>query len=676
MLRASIAAALFCATAFARPAPIRRAVPNLTVKVSVADGIINSTTDGHLQILFAPAGTDPLEDTDVTSTPDYFFGQNVFGFASGSSATLSGGNNDSTDLGVWGYPNTSLDTLEPGEYTVQAFLNIYETATRGDGSVVSLRFPCGDGALPIEGYGTPYSEAINVTITGAPQELALELDSITEAEEFTGSEIGGCYQGNYEDEDFLKYIKIRSTLLSDWWGRDMYVGANVLIPFGYNRDDIKTRYPVVYNQGHWPANRGPFTYSSATAPAFRYAWNNGTIPGTNTTEERETPKMIIVTIRHETPYYDDSYAVNTANLGPYGDAINDELIPYIDSQFNTIAEPYARIQQGGSTGGWESIASVIFRPDLFGACFSSYPDSLDFHRHQDIPLYDAPNAYVRENGSFIPSIRTCEDGPEEILASTWQENHWELTHGTNTRSYLQWDVWDVVFGAQGLNSYPLVPWDKVTGEIYPAAVAYWREFDLSYHVTSNWEKLNLGEVLKNRLFVYVGTCDDYYLNEGVQLFQEAVEAKGGPGWANFTYIEGAPHGGNYQRRETWNYLEFLASWFEDHAPGGKTPLSSAVTTSAARGNIWEEVIALGGHEAAVARQAPPVVKGTTASVGKWDPGMVLVAQWLVDGKAVGEPFAVKEGEEVSFKGYVKGCLTIAVTGSKRGYEMETRTSAA
>ena len=249
MLRSSIAAALLCTTAFARPARLRRAVPNLTVEISVADGILNSTTDGHIQVLFAPAGTDPLDDTDVTSSPDYFFGQNVFGLASGGSATLSGGDEVNTDFGVWGFPNASLDALEPGEYTVQAFMNIYETAKRGDGSVVSLRFPCGDGAAPIEGYGTPYSSAINVTITGEPQSLGLTLDSITEAEEFTGSEIGGCYQGNYEDTDFLKYVKIRSTLLSDWWGRDMYVGANVLIPFGYDANDTKTRYPVVYNQG-------------------------------------------------------------------------------------------------------------------------------------------------------------------------------------------------------------------------------------------------------------------------------------------------------------------------------------------------------------------------------------------------------------------------------------------
>lgn len=249
MTKASFAVVLLCATALARPALVRRAVPNLSVQISVADGILNSTTDGHIQVLFAPVGTDPLEDTDVTSSPDYFFGQNVFGLVSGGSATVSGGDDVNTDFGVWGYPNVSLDELEPGEYIVQAFLNIYETVTRGDGSTVSLRFPCGDGAAAIEGYGTPYSSAINVTITGAPQSLDLVLDSITEAEEFSGSEIGGCQQGNYEDTEFLKYVKIKSTLLSEWWGRDIYVGANVLLPFGYDANDTSKRYPVVYNQG-------------------------------------------------------------------------------------------------------------------------------------------------------------------------------------------------------------------------------------------------------------------------------------------------------------------------------------------------------------------------------------------------------------------------------------------
>ncbi|KAK5276144.1 hypothetical protein LTR40_012004, partial [Exophiala xenobiotica] len=319
--------------------------------------------------------------------------------------------------------------------------------------------------------------------------------------------------------------------------------------------------------------------------------------------------MILVTFRHESPFYDDSYGVNTANIGPYGDAINDELIPYVETLFNTIPEPYARIQVGGSTGGWISAASVVFRPDLFGVCFSSYPDSLDFHRHQDIPLYTATNAYQRPNGTAIPSIRDFENGTEVVLATVAQENHWELTFGTSTRSSLQWDVWNAVFGAQGVNGYPLEPWNKVTGEIYPEAVEYWRHMDLADYIVSNWDNdRNLRETLRERLFIYVGTWDDYYLNEGVMEFQKRIEAVGGPNWANITILPERPHGGNYQGREIWDFLELVYSWIEDHSPEGITPLSSTVTTTSSRGNTFDEVLSYGGHQAALARQAAPAIQ--------------------------------------------------------------------
>lgn len=369
-------------------------------------------------------------------------------------------------------------------------------------------------------------------------------------------------------------------------------------------------------------------------------------------------------------------AANTANLGPWGDAINEELIPHLEATFNTIQAPYARIQEGGSTGGWESIANVIFRPDLFGVCFTSYPDSLDFHRHQDIPLYTNRNAYVSNNGTTIVSIRDFENGTQVDLASVAQENHWELTYGTSSRSIIgQWDIWNAVFGVQGLNNYPLEPWDKVTGEIYPEAVGYWKHFDLSHYVTSNWDNhLNLGEVLKHRIYVYVGLQDTYFLNEGVAEFQKAVEAKGGSHWANFTYFADKPHGGIYNLLPIWDYLELLETWVKDHAPDGKTPLSPSVTKPKYRGNKFDEVMAYGGHGAALARQAKPVIKGTVATVGRWDPGVALEAQWVVNGKPYGKPFKAKQGTNVKFHGGKAKSLQILVTGTKRGYKKETRKS--
>lgn len=659
----------------------------LQIQLTAADGLLNSSTTGRILVLFASAGTNPLDDVDVTTTPDYFYGQNVYNFDAGDSVTLAGGSGRQTSFGVWGYPNASLDDLPSGDYTVQAFLNVYEAVIRSDGSKVSVRFPCGDGQLNVDGPGSLKTPATNFTVSGGSQTIELVFDDVVPVDPFNGTEIGGYSQGNYPDTEFLKHVKIRSEALSKFWNRDIYVGANVLLPHGYNANDTSKRYPVIYSQDHWAGGKPAF--ASSGNGNWTDAWYRGIIPGANGSADRATPKLILVNFRHEAPYYDDSYAVNTANLGPYGDAINDELIPTIDKMFNTIAKPYARIQEGGSTGGWESAASLIYRPDLFGACFSSYPDSMDFHRHQDIPLYDAENAYTRPDGSQIFSIRSVINGTLTNQITVAQENHWELTYGTSSRSANQWDIWNAVFGAQGLNSYPLEPWDKVTGEIYPEAVEYWKPMDLSNYVTSNWESdKNLGEVLRNRIFIYVGTWDNYFLNEGVEEFQKRVSAKGGADWANVTILANQTHGGLYQRREIWNYLDFLDSYIQDHGPNGTTPLSDSVTTSASRGNLWEDVIARGGHQAALARQAAPELEAkkgwhgksvVEASVGRWDPGVILEAQWIIDCEPSGSVFPVKQGATIAYQpatrwSHGKKQVQLAVIGRKRGYNEETRKS--
>ncbi|KAJ3536715.1 hypothetical protein NM208_g6607 [Fusarium decemcellulare] len=655
----------------------------LKVEISVAKGLLYSAVDGRIVLMFAPRGVDPLSDIDVSSTPNLFFGMNVFDTKK-HTFTLSGGKEEDTLEGVHGWPVTDLDDIPSGTYRVQAFLNKYEKATRSDGSTVRVRFPCGDGAPSVNGYGSLTTSAMDVNVHGGRQTIKLTFDKVTEAEPFTGKEIGGCAQGNYPDTRTFKHVKIRSKKLSDFWGRDMYVGANVVLPHGYNPKDKSRRYPVLYTQSHWSAGGGSFGYPEAD---FKNAWDTGVIPASKGKPSRPTPKMLLVTIRHESPYYDDSYAVNSANLGPWGDAINDELIPYIDKAFNTIPKPYARVQEGGSTGGWISVASVVFRPDLFGACFASYPDSLDFHRHQDIPLYDGKNAYRRPDGSEIGSVREFRNGKEIATATVAQENHWELVFGTSSRSSLQWDIWNAVFGVQGLNGYPLEPWDKVTGEIYPDAVEYWKPMDLTQYILNNWNGYRqLGKVLKGRLFIYVGSWDTCYLNEGVQEFQKRISAKGGPDWANVTILPEKTHGGNYQDREFWDYLELVYSWIQDHAPDGKSPLAPSVTSSFARGNDFEEALRLGGHSAAVARQAPPQIKGrklvkagtaVQASVGRWDPGTVLEAKWIVNGKATGRPFKVEQGQVLhrATKPITeRRSLQLVVTGRKRGYAVEERKS--
>ena len=100
------------------------------------------------------------------------------------------------------------------------------------------------------------------------------------------------------------------------------------------------------------------------------------------------PRFLVIEIQHANPYYDDSYAVNSANLGPYGDAINKELIPYIEKKFRGLGTGWARFTYGGSTGGWEALATQVFYPDMYNGAFAACPDPIDFRAYTVINLYD------------------------------------------------------------------------------------------------------------------------------------------------------------------------------------------------------------------------------------------------------------------------------------------------
>ena len=92
-------------------------------------------------------------------------------------------------------------------------------------------------------------------------------------------------------------------------------------------------------------------------------------------ESEAAPKLLLVTLQHANPYYDDSYGVNSANLGPYGDAIVEELIPEVERRFRAIGTPATRTLTGGSTGGWISVAMQVFYPDFSAAAGASSPTS-------------------------------------------------------------------------------------------------------------------------------------------------------------------------------------------------------------------------------------------------------------------------------------------------------------
>jgi len=239
------------------------------------------------------------------------------------------------------------------------------------------------------------------------------------------------------------------------------------------------------------------------------------------------PRVIIATLQHANPYYDDSYAVNSANLGPYGDAITYDLIPEIEARFRAIGAPWARTLYGGSTGGWEALADQILYPDEYNGCWAFCPDPVDFAAFTIVNIYEHANAYYAGDlwkRTPRPGMRNYLG---EVLTTLEQANHRELALGTRNRSGQQWDIWEAVFGPVGADGYPRRLWNKLTGEIDPKVAAYWRErYDLRHILERDWSVL--GPKLAGKLHIYVGDMDTYYLNNAVYRMESFLEGTTDP----------------------------------------------------------------------------------------------------------------------------------------------------
>ena len=425
-----------------------------------------------------------------------------------------------------GYPIKSTKEIQEGEYYVQAFLHKYETFNLSTGYTVKLPMDQGEGQKwnisPKNLYSTPKKIKIKNSAT-----ISISLDN----------EIPPIEPA--EDTEFIKHVKIKSEMLSKFWGRDMYLQANVLVPHGFDQKS-NTRYPLMIFHGHFPNTFRGFRTEPPTAPEEDTIYNSRFgITGYQYIQEKEAydlyknwisndfPRFLAIEIQHQNPYYDDSYAVNSANIGPYGDAITYELIPHVEKLFNGVGEPWGRFLYGGSTGGWESLAAQVLYPKEYNGCFAACPDPIDFRAFTVVNIYEDDNAYYHE-GSFRKTLRAgMRDGKGIIKNHLIQINQRESVLGSKGRSGDQWDIWQAVYSPSGEDGYPKPIWDRETGKIDKDVAKYWKEnYDLSYIMKRDWDKI--GKDLEGKIHIYCGDMDNYYLNNAVVLTEEFLESTTDP----------------------------------------------------------------------------------------------------------------------------------------------------
>ena len=506
----------------AAPAADQEKQQGIQVRVRFGPELSKTPLDGRLLVMFS---TDPKEEPrlQINDSPktQQIFGIDVNALAPGQEAVI--------DASVLGYPVESLRQVPPGRYWIQALLHKYETFHRADGHVVKLPMDRGEGQQWNKAPGNLFSAPKEITIQAepaSPTTISVELDKVIPPIPEPAT------------TKYIKHERIQSERLTKFWGRPIHLGAHVLLPEGFDSHP-DARYPLVIFHGHFPQTFGGFREEPPEAnlkPDYNERFH---LAGYNRIVQEQAhqfykewtgpnyPRMIIIEIQHANPYYDDSYAVNSANLGPYGDAITYELIPYLEKKYRCLGAGWARFLYGGSTGGWEALAVQTFYPNEYNGCYAACPDPIDFRAYTVVDIYQDKNAYYDEG----PWHKVKRPGHRNYLghisATVEDMNRHELVLGTKSRSGQQFDIWEAVYSPVGPDGYPKPIWDKRTGVIDHQVAQYWREhYDLRYILERDWPKI--GKQLEGKINIYVGDMDNFYLNNAVYLTEAFLKTTTNP----------------------------------------------------------------------------------------------------------------------------------------------------
>ena len=481
-----------------------------SIRVTMPPGLSPTPVSGRLLVMFAAADTASDHDVHLELVPTTeaiaFFGQDVVDWRSGQVLTLS--------PDASGFPYPSLADLPKGRYRLQASFERYEHYHRRDGHTLLLPVvePLDSVSASQAAPRRWHSHAEDILWDGnqVPRLLTLSIPVPSQA--------------SFADTPWVTSFRIRSQRLSEFWGRDMYLGAFVTLPAGY-RDHPKTRYPVLIRLGglplapsHW-RERAPavgLASDSIDAEPQQAGWDNF-----NYWQAPTTPRMVMVELQHPTPYADSSFAVNSLNNGPYADAIRHELLPALEQAFRIKSSSWARFLFGGGDGGWRALALQVRYPEDFNGAWAACPDPVDFRHFGLIDLQSDHNAFFEEGLHLRLPRAAKRDAQGRTLANMADVGHWERSLAERSRSKGLWDQWEAAFSPVGIDGYPRRIWHRTSGVIDDEAAEHWYQHHDLHGLLSRRTAARL-VALHGKLRIRIGDRDSYFFDNAVRAFETSL----------------------------------------------------------------------------------------------------------------------------------------------------------
>lgn len=463
----------------------------LRFRVHAAAGLLPQPQTGRMYVVMGQGKTgEPrwrIGDPGTQSPPT--LARDVQNFGAASSVVL--------DSQAFAYSLANLSALPAGNYTVQAVFEFNR----------DLKSPNSPGNL----YSTPFSVHLDSKRTG---EVSLTLAKANPPETLP------------PDTALVKYIKIPSPLLSKFHGRPMFLRAGIILPRDYAKEPTR-HYPLRVKIGGYGSRFTGVGGMMRPNSPFSKAWTAD-----------DAPRMILLHLDGAGPL-GDPYQINSANHGPFGDAITQELIPYVETHFRGIGKPSARVLDGGSTGGWVSFALQVFYPDYFNGCWSYSPDPVDFRAYQLVNIYKDKNAYINSAGWERPSMRNRSGETLLTMRSEVGSENLVGRHDSYTVSGGQWGAWNATYSPRGSDGLPVPLWDARTGAIAPEVAAQWQKYDLRLSLEQNWK--TLAPKLRGKIHIWVGEADEYFLNNAVHLLDDFLSKADPPYEGSIKFGAGKGH---------------------------------------------------------------------------------------------------------------------------------------
>ena len=466
------------------------------------------------------------------------------------------------DQSTFGHPVESLSQMPAGDYYVQAIMNVYTKCQRSDGRTVWVHWDMGGRFFNVS-PGNLYSDV---------QRIRLDPASGSKVSVLLNHSIPPADQP--KETEWVKRVQIKSELLSKFWGVPVYLGATVILPKGY-AEHPNVRYPVVYAQGYVGSPAFYFNEDPNSAKQQEGLRTSSNVqPGYEFFQEWTSdkfPRFLLVTFVEPSPFFPDGYGVNSANNGPYGDALTQELIPYVEKQFRALGKSHGRLLEGASTGGWGSLSLQLKYPDFFGGAWVFNPDPIDFRRYLLVNIYEDENAFTAPGRSWVPAERPMRRSVEgQVNLTVRQVSQFEAVLGSKGRSGFQFNAWEAVYGPVGEDGYPRSLWDKRTGKIDREVAFYMRDngYDLRHYAEKNWS--TLGPKLTGKLHFIAGEMDNFYLNLAVYLFDEFTQKSSNPK-SDATFDYGRPmKGHSWHAKNFADMLRDMAEQVKKNTPSGES----------------------------------------------------------------------------------------------------------